>query len=153
MTSKRKSPGRHAEAQIKKHSKKTTPRNAKTQASRVRVRLLFLALPANGEDTVQPDGEHLLALADVYAGGFLLMFCQVRQKPGQKAYVRLPQKEFTDSNTPFAIPWDKTLLKGVERIILNALEDSQSLRGEVHASSTFVVLSEPPFGEPWEAAL
>ena len=153
MTSKRKSPGRHAEAQIKKHSKKTTPRNAKTQASRVRVRLLFLALLPDGEENMQPDGENLLASAHVWAGGFILMFCQVRQKPGQKPYAQLPQKEFTDSNTPVAIPWDKTLLKEVERIILNALEDSQSLRGEVHASSTFVVLSEPPFGEPWEAGL
>ncbi len=153
MTSERKSPGIHAEAQIKNHSPKTTPRNAKTQASRVRVRLLFLALLPDSEENMQPDGENLLALAHVWVGGFILMFCQVRQKPGQKAYVRLPQKEIPDSNTPVAILWDKTLIKEVERIIPNTWEDLQSLRGGVYASSTFVVLSEPPFGEPWEAAL
>ncbi len=153
MTSKRKSPGRHAEAQIKKHSKKTTPRNAKTQASRVRVRLLFLALLPDGEENRQPDGENLLALAHVWAGGFILMFCQVRQKTGQKPYAQLPQKEIPDSNTPVAILWNNTLIQEVQRVVLNAWEDSQSLRGEVCASSTFVVLSEPPFGEPWEAAL
>ena len=152
MSLKRKSPGSHAGAINKKHCPKTTPRNSKAQASRVRVRLLFLVLPANGEDTLQPDGEHLLALAHVYAGGFLLMFCQVRQKPGQKPYVRLPQKEIHDSSTPVAILRDKTLIEGVERMILNAWEDAKAQRG-VDNSVTYVVLSEPPFGEPWEAAL
>ena len=153
MPYKRKSPGSHAEALIKKQFKNTTPRNSKTQASRVRVRLLFLALLPDGEENRQPDGENLLALAHVWAGGFILMFCQVRQKTGQKPYAQLPQKEIPDSNTPVAILWNNTLIQEVQRVVLNAWEDSQSLRGEVCASSTFVVLSEPPFGEPWEAAL
>lgn len=153
MPCRKKSPGTHAETLIKKQFKNTTPRNSKTQASRVRVRLLFLALLPDGEENRQPDGENLLALAHVWAGGFILMFCQVRQKTGQKPYAQLPQKEIPDSNTPVAILWNNTLIQEVQRVVLNAWEDSQSLRGEVCASSTFVVLSEPPFGEPWEAAL
>jgi len=152
MIFKRKSPGRHAGARNKNHYRKSTTRNAKAQATRARVRLLFLALPANGEDTLQPDGGHLLALAHVYAGGFLLMFCQVRQKPGRKPYVRLLQKEIHDSITPVAILRDKTLIKEVEKIILNAWEGAKAQRG-VDNSVTYVVLSEPPFGELWDAAL
>ena len=152
MRLKRKSPGSHAGAINKKHSPKTTPRNSKAQASRVRVRLLFLVLPANGEDTLQPAGEHLLAVAHLSAGGFLLMFCQVRQKPGRKPYVRLPQKEIHDSSTPVAIPRDKTLIEGVELTILSAWEDAKAQR-VVDNSVTYVVLSEPPFGESWGSAL
>ena len=153
MPCRKKSLGNRVETLIKKHQKCTTARNSKTQMSRVRVRLLFFALLPEGEENRQPDGENLLALAHVWAGGFILMFCQVRQKTGQKPYAQLPQKEIPDSNTPVAILWNNTLIQEVQRIVLNAWEDSQSLRGEVHASSTFVVLSEPPFGEPWEAAL
>lgn len=153
MPCRKKSLGNHVETLIKKHQKCTTARNSKTQTSRVRVRLLFFALLPEDEENRQPDGENLLALAHVLAGGFILMFCQVRQKTGQKPYAQLPQKEISDSNTPVAILWNNTLIQEVQRIVLNAWEDSQSLRREVCVSSTFVVLSEPPFGEPWEAAL
>ena len=153
MSFRRKSPGSHAEAQIKNHSRKNTPRNAKTQASHIRVRLMFLELLPDGDENVQPDGESLLALAHVWAGGFILMNCQVRRKPRQKPYVRLSQEEARRTGTPYAIPRAKKLVKTINKIILNAWEDAQSLRGEVHVSSTFIVLSEPPFGESWEGAL
>ena len=104
---------------------------------------------------MQLDRENLLGLVHLYVRGFIIKFCQIRKKPGNKPYVKLPLNKSRESNNPSPVAFlgNKKLIEGVERTILKTWEDACLRLGEVNTSLTYIEVKEQTFDEAWEATL